>query len=548
MVIAVAAGAAKAAGVGEKPHDAVGDTHRAGTAQVHDLPPAAPAADRAVAVSRGGRTPARTESAADARPRRGPALQRVLLQMPPASWAYIDLTLVAVATYITYRVLVFGSPAYKWVVNPWLSGAAFCACIIVSGMIFGLYERETLQARSRILARSTLTAALGLTLAFACLSLFFYAEVSRWLGLFAVLIYLGAAMSLRVFAHNVITEGRVHVLCVGCGDSIRKTVSLLGNAGHPHFRIVGHVCVAGPTGQPGCAASRDSRFIPDGDNGDTAQFEQPCPCLGSTDELAHVLQRHTVDEVVVDAELVSEPAVERAILAALKARCRVIDQPTFIEKLLGEVPAEHITTQWFLLADVQHTAGYEAVKRIMDVAAAMVGLALTLPLWPLIALAVWLDSRGRVVFKQERVGVHGRRFKMYKFRTMRVDAEAGGARWAERRDARVTLVGRFLRKSRLDELPQLWNILRGDMALVGPRPERPEFVEMLARRIPHYEQRHLIKPGLTGWAQIHYRYGASVRDAQRKLCYDLYYLKRRSVDLDLAIIVRTIGTFLLGAR
>ena len=154
---------------------------------------------------------------------------------------------------------------------------------------------------------------------------------SRWLGLFAVLIYLGAAVPLRILAHSVITRGRIHVLCVGFGDSVRKTVSLLGKSGHPHFQIVGHVCVAGPPPQNGFSALSGSRFMPGDDGGDLAQVEHPCPCLGSTDDIANVLQHYAVDEVVVDAELVSKPAVERAILAALKARCRVIDQPTFID-------------------------------------------------------------------------------------------------------------------------------------------------------------------------------------------------------------------------
>jgi lipopolysaccharide/colanic/teichoic acid biosynthesis glycosyltransferase len=184
----------------------------------------------------------------------------------------------------------------------------------------------------------------------------------------------------------------------------------------------------------------------------------------------------------------------------------------------------------------------------MDLIAAAIGLLLTLPIWPLIALLIRLESRGPTIYRQDRVGLHGRIFNICKFRTMRVDAERHGARWARENDDRVTRVGRFLRRSRLDELPQLWNILRGDMSLVGPRPERPEFVAKLAELIPHYRQRHLIKPGLTGWAQIRFHYGSSVADAQRKLCYDLYYLKHRSIDLDTAIIIRTIGAFLLGAR
>jgi lipopolysaccharide/colanic/teichoic acid biosynthesis glycosyltransferase len=197
---------------------------------------------------------------------------------------------------------------------------------------------------------------------------------------------------------------------------------------------------------------------------------------------------------------------------------------------------------------VQASGGYEALKRVIDVAAALAGLLITGSLFPLIAAAIRVESRGPSIYRQQRVGVHGRVFTLFKFRTMWQDAEANGARWAAPGDPRVTRFGRLLRRTRIDELPQLWNVLRGDMSLVGPRPERPEFVERLAQAIPHYRERNLIKPGLTGWAQIQYGYGASVEDARRKLCYDLYYLKHRCTDFDFAVIFRTIGTFLLGAR
>lgn len=183
-----------------------------------------------------------------------------------------------------------------------------------------------------------------------------------------------------------------------------------------------------------------------------------------------------------------------------------------------------------------------------DVALALIGAIVAAPLAAVIAVAIKLDSRGPVIYRQTRVGMNGRVFTMYKFRTMCDGAETGGAQWAAHRDARVTRVGRLLRSLRLDELPQLWNILAGQMSLVGPRPERPEFVAELARQIPYYNHRHLIMPGLTGWAQIHRGYGGTIADARKKLCLDLYYLKYQSFELDVAIIVRTIGTFFAGSR
>jgi exopolysaccharide biosynthesis polyprenyl glycosylphosphotransferase len=191
------------------------------------------------------------------------------------------------------------------------------------------------------------------------------------------------------------------------------------------------------------------------------------------------------------------------------------------------------------------------VRRGLDVVTALMLLVLTLPLMLLTALAIRLDSPGPVFYRQERVGKDGRVFTLYKFRSMRVDAEAGGApRWASRDDPRATRVGRIIRLTRIDEIPQALNVLRGDMALVGPRPERPQFVERLASEIPHFHERHVVRPGITGWAQVNYPYGASVEDARAKLSYDIYYLRRRSLLLDLLILIATLRVILFqeGAR
>jgi exopolysaccharide biosynthesis polyprenyl glycosylphosphotransferase len=192
-----------------------------------------------------------------------------------------------------------------------------------------------------------------------------------------------------------------------------------------------------------------------------------------------------------------------------------------------------------------------AAHRGLDLACALALLLATLPLLLLVALAIKLDSRGPIFYGQERVGLGGRRFTVYKFRSMRVDAEASGTpQWASKQDPRVTRVGRLLRLSRIDEIPQVLNVLRGDMAMVGPRPERPAFVEQLEQQIPHYKDRACVRPGITGWAQINYPYGASVEDARHKLTYDLYYIQNRGLRLDLRILLTTFRVVLLqqGAR
>ena len=190
-----------------------------------------------------------------------------------------------------------------------------------------------------------------------------------------------------------------------------------------------------------------------------------------------------------------------------------------------------------------------AVKRTIDVVVAVVVLVLTAPLSVLVALLVKLEDGGPVIFSQRRVGRHGVPFTLHKFRSMRVDAEAEtGPTWARANDPRVTRVGRWLRSLGIDEIPQLWNVLRGEMALVGPRPERPEFVGSLRQAIPFYDHRHAVRPGITGWAQLHRPYAATVEDARRKLEYDLYYLTHLSIGMDLGIMLRTAGMILFGRR
>jgi len=189
---------------------------------------------------------------------------------------------------------------------------------------------------------------------------------------------------------------------------------------------------------------------------------------------------------------------------------------------------------------------YRQARRLLDIAISLPGLMVSLPIMVLTAIAIKIDSRGPVLYMQKRVGEHNRSFTIMKFRSMRTDAEPDGPVWAEEDDLRITRVGRVIRKLRVDELPQFINILRGEMTIVGPRPERPEFVEQLEREVPYYSQRHLVKPGLTGWAQIRYPYGASVEDAINKLQYDLYYIKNQSLLLDAITLFETTRIVLFG--
>ena len=227
---------------------------------------------------------------------------------------------------------------------------------------------------------------------------------------------------------------------------------------------------------------------------------------------------------------------------------KIEEAASWLERISGKIEVENLYPSWLVFGEgFRRSTPFQLVRRVISIVISLVGLILALPLFPLIVLAIRLDSKGPVFYTQTRVGKGGRLFNVVKFRTMRNDAEAlSGPQWAGNNDPRVTRVGKFLRYSRLDEIPQLWCVLKGDMAFVGPRPERPEFVEWLSREIPYYGVRNMVRPGLTGWAQVKYKYGSTVEDAREKLQYDLFYMKNASIGLDLLIMFQTIKTVLLS--
>jgi sugar transferase (PEP-CTERM system associated) len=275
--------------------------------------------------------------------------------------------------------------------------------------------------------------------------------------------------------------------------------------------------------------------------------------LGTIKQLRSVAARVGVSTVILAIPKERSPELIRNILDARFDGINVLDMADVYEKLTGRIPIRYIADQWLLSAEgfsLLYKEYVQKIKRLVDVGFSGLLLALTAPLFGIAALAVRLDSSGPIFYRQERVGKGRKTFTIYKFRSMREDAESGGARWAAEKDPRVTKVGHLLRLSHVDELPQIWNVFRGDMSVVGPRPERPEFVKMLEETVPYYAVRHSVRPGITGWAQVSYRYGASIEDAMRKLESDLYYVKNMSLFLDLKIMLRTVGVVFLtdGAR
>lgn len=374
---------------------------------------------------------------------------------------------------------------------------------------------------------------------FSLLSIAYYLDPHIMLGRGVVLLSLVFFAFFQFCWHSFYLAGRnslrfsQRVLVLGTG-ALAAQVGDLVSSQNRNFILAGYTSCGSPE-----ALSREG--------GDTVHvpLEQ---LLGSSDDLMDAARRSHADILVV---ALSERRGVFPLADVLKCKLngiQIMDAPSFYEIVQGKLMLESITPSWFIFSSgFRRTPIFDMTKRAVDIVLAAVGVIFTLPFFPLIALAIKLDSPGPVFFRQMRVGRGEVTFWLYKFRTMQQDAETGtGAIWATKNDPRVTRLGRFFRGSRIDEIPQLINVLKGEMSFIGPRPERPEFVEKLKLVIPYYSKRHFIKPGLTGWAQVRYPYGSSIEDAIEKLRYDLYYTKNISPFLDTLIFFETIKVVLFG--
>jgi exopolysaccharide biosynthesis polyprenyl glycosylphosphotransferase len=285
-----------------------------------------------------------------------------------------------------------------------------------------------------------------------------------------------------------------------------------------------------------------------GEKEDVGKIICDVPILGTGKDILAIAQLQEVSELVVTSMHELGGDTFQGVMDAYEHGITVVPMPIIYERITGQVPVEHVRDNWAVVLPMEGEAlfnPYPLIKRSLDVALSLIGVAVFVLLLPFLALLIRLDSPGPIFYSQERTGLNGRHFRIYKFRSMRADAEAKtGAVFSQKGDPRVTRIGRIMRKTRLDELPQIVNILRGDMSIVGPRPERPEHVKRLTEKIPFYRTRLVIRPGLTGWAQVRYSYGSTDEDALVKLQYDLYYIRHQSLALDLNIMVRTIGKVL----
>jgi sugar transferase (PEP-CTERM system associated) len=356
--------------------------------------------------------------------------------------------------------------------------------------------------------------------------------IGRGVFLIAAMFVTGFVVGWRVLfewlAQNV--GPRQRLLLVGAGDgAVKLARELLDRRQELGVEIVGFV---------------------DADLAVAARLPPDMKIVGNIEDIPAIIRSRQVDRVVVSLADARGRLPMDKLLEMKLAGVAFDHLASVYEEYTGKIAVENLRPSWLIFSSgFRDTRVRRAVKRVIDLIAASIGLVLTAPAMAAVALVVRLTSPGPVLFRQVRVGHHGIPFTLFKFRSMRADAEAvSGPVWAQPGDARVTTVGRLLRITRLDELPQLWNVLIGEMSLVGPRPERPEFVQELSQEIPFYGQRHVVRPGVTGWAQVRYKYGASKEDALEKLQYELFYIKNMSLALDLVIMFHTIKTMISGAE
>jgi len=402
----------------------------------------------------------------------------------------------------------------------------FC---LTSFYLFNLYDFVVMRDRSELVLR--LLQALGL--AWIALALLFYAVpqvmIGRGVSLIALLIALLLMVTWRLAIHWVLGHPELgeRILIVGSGSFAVEIARETLNRPDAGFRVVGFV-------------DNDPELV-------GKSLINP-KVIGLTSELASLVKREGIDRLVVAiGDRRGQFPTQELLRLSLSGDVSIEESASFYERLTGRVLLDMIRPSWLIFSSRGRRARTnEVIRIVVHRLVALIGAILSLPIAIVTAILIKIDSRGPVLYKQERLGKNGRPFTLMKFRSMRVDAEQNGPVWASNSDDRMTRVGRIIRKIRIDEIPQFWNIIRGDMNFVGPRPERPHFVAQLAQEIDYYEQRHLVAPGLTGWAQIKYPYGASIEDAKNKLEYDLYYIKNQNVMLDATIMFETIKTILSG--
>lgn len=414
--------------------------------------------------------------------------------------------------------------------DPWITGLIFALVMSLSVASMGLYQRRSTDGDAGFIVRLAIAFAIGTAILALLFYLFPVIFMGRGILALSLLFSFAGTVALRVALDRIAgaESQKRRVLVLGAGVNAERIAELVGSDTTLGFNVVGYVPLP-----------RSQRLLAD---------DKILAQRGSLLELAIA---NNVDEIVVAADDRRRKLPVGELLDCKLSGFAVLDLLSFFEKELACVKIDLLHPSWIFFSRDGFNMGVTGLygKRLLDLVLGSLMLLVAAPLMLLVAAASLVESRGRdpILYHQIRIGQGGLPFRLHKFRSMRVDAEADGrARWAAKNDSRITALGAFLRRTRLDELPQLFNVLKGQMSLVGPRPERPEFVERLATGIPYYAERHRVKPGLTGWAQLLYPYGSDEEDAKRKLEYDLYYVKHAGVFLDLVILLQTVEVVLLG--
>jgi exopolysaccharide biosynthesis polyprenyl glycosylphosphotransferase len=418
------------------------------------------------------------------------------------------------------------SPVYEgslWSREAFWAAGVYGASFVLVAYAVGLYAADAEAGRLTLLLRGALAGTLASAITLGFFYVVFYRPIGRWVIAGASVLSPALTFVLHDGLRRLLQYRPRRILFLGKSPLAESMGLALAGVSEPLYEI------AGTWPGPGFGSARG----------------EP----GGVDDLVAVCRARDVDELVVAASAADLEGLLDQALRCLPLGCHVRTEAEFHEEVFQAIPLVGVTPEWMLSHgwDTSDRPA-EAIKRITDVVLAL-GILLGLaPLGLLAMLLIKATTGGPVIYRQMRVGRYGRPFRMVKLRTMSVDAEKDGPQWSPPSDPRRTAVGRVLRRMRIDEWPQVLNVFRGDMSFVGPRPERPELVAELERSIPYYSWRHLVRPGITGWAQIKHPYGATVDDARKKLEYDLYYIRHASLATDLAIVLRTAAVAMRGAR
>lgn len=407
-------------------------------------------------------------------------------------------------------------------------GLSLAAGIFVINSASGFYQPAHNRSLTQSLARAVVALLLALPLAYGIFSFLPTFVSGQEIIKAAAMTLVVAVMLHRVYAAHASSKAGAgsQILIFGSGVAASLVGKTLKTA-DPHANIVGYF--------PG----------PNEEHAEVPHTE----VLSAHATLTETALKHGIDEIVVAlSERRGGSMPLRQLLDCKINGIRVVDIATYFEKTLGQINVSHVNAGWLIFGDGFNQGAMRTFgKRVFDIVCSALMIVLAAPVMLLTAVAIRFESHGPVLYRQERVGLNGKTFNVVKFRSMRTDAEKDGKpRWATANDDRVTRVGNFIRKVRIDELPQLFTVLKGEMSLVGPRPERPFFVDELTRQIPYYAVRHSVKPGVTGWAQVRYQYGATMEDSIEKLQYDLYYVKNHTLFLDLVVMFETVAVVLTG--